>query len=145
MPWQEIVEKAVTVGVTALVSGALGYVVAAFTLKRTLTEGLTAAEKRISDKVDAGLAALKTSFENDVKELKEEDLKSMRDAWVKNLHDVKGEFTRANVRVERDLQELERKVDTESRSFNEEQTRRWNEVQRSLGFIEGQLKSRRGT
>jgi hypothetical protein len=140
MSTQELIEKALTVGVSSLISAAGGYVIAAFTLKKSLNDGVAAAKLAIETKVTEEAAKV----EHEITELKSEDLKAVEKLALKVSHETKNSITVQLTHIQRDIDTLERKTEgvvkaEDFRRFNEEQTSRWEAVQRSLGLIEGQL------
>jgi predicted Zn-dependent protease len=155
MSTQELIEKALTVGVSSLISAAGGYVIAAFTLKKSLNDGVAAAKLAIETKVteeaaklkvhlDAEIKKVDNKVEHEITELKSEDLKAVEKLALKVSHETKNSITVQLTHIQRDIDTLERKTEgvvkaEDFRRFNEEQTSRWEAVQRSLGLIEGQL------
>lgn len=153
----EVAEKAAMVGVSALVSAAAGYVIAAITMKKSLSDSVLAAKAAIDAKVleesekskahcDAEIKKLDKKLDDEVAELKKEDLAYVREQSLKATHDAKNAFTAQFAHIQHDIDVLEKKTEgvvkaEDFRRFNEEQTSRWEAVQRSLGFIEGQLKT----
>lgn len=129
MSWAELIEKAVVVGASSLAAGAGGYVLAALRLKKVLLETVTSAKEEISKDMKEAVANVTKQFKEELEKFDRQNDKD-HEAIRKTLETDLG-------KVRHEVEVLENSHD----QYANGQVQRWEEMNRTLGRIEGKLPS----